>query len=47
MPDAIDTFTVGEKSYILTPNEGDARDYEAYSEEIKHWRYRGSNSIKC
>ena len=21
------------KSYILTPNEGDARDYEAYSEE--------------
>ena len=33
MPDAIDTFTVGEKSYILTPNEGDARDYEAYSEE--------------
>ena len=21
------------KTYILTPNEGDARDYEAYSEE--------------
>ena len=33
MPDAIDTFTVGEKTYIVTPNEGDARDYEAYSEE--------------
>ncbi|HIW34352.1 MAG TPA: choice-of-anchor I family protein, partial [Candidatus Paenibacillus intestinavium] len=33
MPDAIDTFSVGGKTYILTPNEGDARDYEAYSEE--------------
>ena len=35
MPDAIDTFAVGEKNYIITPNEGDARDYEAYSEESK------------
>ncbi|MEH7126368.1 choice-of-anchor I family protein [Bacillus sp. JJ1773] len=35
MPDAIDTFTVGGKTYILTPNEGDARDYEAYSEEAE------------
>lgn len=35
MPDAIDTFTVGRKTYILTPNEGDARDYEAYSEEVE------------
>lgn len=33
MPDAIDTFSVGGKTYIVTPNEGDARDYEAYSEE--------------
>lgn len=33
MPDAIDTFTVNGKTYILTPNEGDARDYDAYSEE--------------
>ena len=33
MPDAIDTFTVGKKTYILTPNEGDSRDYEGYSEE--------------
>ena len=36
MPDAIDTFTVGEKNYIITPNEGDARDYDAYSEESKN-----------
>ncbi|WP_428910047.1 choice-of-anchor I family protein [Niallia sp. Krafla_26] len=33
MPDAIDTFTVGDKTYIVTANEGDARDYDAYSEE--------------
>lgn len=33
MPDAIDTYEVGGKTYILTPNEGDARDYDAYSEE--------------
>ena len=35
MPDAIDTFTVGDKTYIITPNEGDARDYDAYSEEAE------------
>ncbi|WP_100408088.1 choice-of-anchor I family protein [Bacillus solitudinis] len=33
MPDAIETFQVGDKTYILTPNEGDARDYDGYSEE--------------
>ncbi|MER2170524.1 MAG: choice-of-anchor I family protein [Psychrobacillus psychrodurans] len=27
MPDAIDTFTVAGKTYIITPNEGDSRDY--------------------
>ncbi|MFJ7825426.1 choice-of-anchor I family protein [Psychrobacillus sp. NPDC096623] len=35
MPDAIDTFTHDGKTYILTPNEGDSRDYEAYSEEAE------------
>lgn len=40
MPDAIDTFTVADKTYIITPNEGDSRDYadwEEYSEvaEVK------------
>ncbi|WP_346235365.1 choice-of-anchor I family protein [Lysinibacillus telephonicus] len=35
MPDAIDTFTVGGKTYIITPNEGDARDWDAYSEETE------------
>lgn len=36
MPDAIDTFTANGKAYIVTPNEGDSRDYsddEGYSEE--------------
>ncbi|WP_212685831.1 choice-of-anchor I domain-containing protein, partial [Salmonella enterica] len=33
MPDAIDTFTADGHTYIVTPNEGDARDYGAYSEE--------------
>ncbi|MEK4484682.1 choice-of-anchor I family protein [Psychrobacillus sp. FSL H8-0484] len=27
MPDAVDTFTVADKTYIITPNEGDSRDY--------------------
>ena len=35
MPDAIDTFSVADQTYIITPNEGDARDYDAYSEEKK------------
>jgi len=35
MPDAIDTFSVADQTYIVTPNEGDARDYDAYSEEKK------------
>ncbi|MCM3715813.1 choice-of-anchor I family protein [Alkalihalobacillus oceani] len=35
MPDAIDTFSVNGQTYIVTPNEGDARDYDAYSEEVK------------
>jgi len=35
MPDAIETFTVGANTYIITPNEGDARDYEGFSEDKK------------
>lgn len=35
MPDAIDAFTAGGKRYLITANEGDARDYEAYGEEIR------------
>lgn len=32
-PDAIDYFEVGGVGYIITANEGDARDYDGYSEE--------------
>lgn len=39
MPDAIETFSVGTgdtaQTYIITPNEGDARDYEGFSEDKK------------
>ena len=47
MPDAIDTFTAGGKTYIVTPNEGDARDYEAYSEEASIGDIADQITIKC
>jgi hypothetical protein len=34
-PDAIATYSVGGKDYIVTANEGDARDYDGYSEEAR------------
>jgi len=33
MPDAIDSYQVDGVNYIVTANEGDARDYDGYSEE--------------
>lgn len=33
MPDAIDYYTTNGKGYIVSANEGDARDYDGYSEE--------------
>lgn len=35
MPDAIDVIMKDGKTYIVTPNEGDVRDWDAYSEEIE------------
>ena len=32
-PDAIDSYTIEEEVYIVSANEGDARDYDGYSEE--------------
>lgn len=32
-PDAIASYTVNDKTYIVTANEGDSRDYDGYSEE--------------
>lgn len=35
-PDAIESFTAGDgNSYLVMANEGDARDWEAYSEEVR------------
>lgn len=33
MPDGIDTYEHGNRTYIVSANEGDARDYDCYSEE--------------
>ncbi|WP_422547150.1 choice-of-anchor I family protein [Psychrobacter glacincola] len=32
MPDAIDTYSIGNKTYIVTANEGDAREWGDFSE---------------
>lgn len=34
-PDAIKGFKVGKKQYYIAANEGDARDYEGFSEEFR------------
>lgn len=34
-PDAIDYFEINGTGYIITANEGDARDYDGYSEEAR------------
>ena len=35
MPDAISYYSVGGVDYIVTANEGDAREYDAFEEEVK------------
>jgi 2',3'-cyclic-nucleotide 2'-phosphodiesterase / 3'-nucleotidase / 5'-nucleotidase len=35
MPDAMDAYEFGRRTYIVTANEGDARDYDCYSEEAR------------
>ncbi len=34
-PDAIATYQIGSTNYILMANEGDAKDYDGFSEEIR------------
>ncbi|MGG6267981.1 choice-of-anchor I family protein [Leptolyngbya sp. AN03gr2] len=34
-PDAIASFQVGGKTYLITANEGDARDYTGFAEELR------------
>ena len=35
MPDAISSYTINGLNYIVTANEGDSRDYDGYSEEVR------------
>lgn len=35
MPDAISSFSIDGKTYFATANEGDSRDYDGYSEELR------------
>ena len=34
-PDAIAAFQAGDETFIISANEGDARDYECFSEEVR------------
>ena len=34
-PDAIVAFTAGGETFLITANEGDARDYDCFSEEVR------------
>ncbi|WP_110240416.1 choice-of-anchor I family protein [Nocardioides gilvus] len=35
LPDAISTFEVGKRTYLITADEGDSRDWDGYSEEAR------------
>ena len=35
LPDAIASYSVDGKTYVVTANEGDSRDYDGYSEEVR------------
>lgn len=35
MPDGMDAYEFGNRTFIVTANEGDARDYDCYSEEAR------------
>lgn len=39
MPDAIASYTVGGQTYLVTANEGDARDYKGFNEETRVREY--------
>ncbi|KAF7600450.1 MAG: alkaline phosphatase [Candidatus Dactylopiibacterium carminicum] len=35
MPDAIASYTVGGETYLVTANEGDAREYDGFAEKVR------------
>ena len=39
MPDAIASYTVGGQTYLVTANEGDAREYKGFNEETRVREY--------
>lgn len=44
-PDTIASYTVSGETYIVTANEGDARDYDGYSEETRVGKMNLSKSL--
>jgi len=44
-PDAITSYSTGGTTYILTANEGDARDYDGFSEEYRIRDFRLNPSV--
>lgn len=51
MPDSIATYTVGDKTYLVTANEGDAREWGDFNEEIGYKDVQGDpskfNPVAC
>ncbi|HEX2797493.1 MAG TPA: esterase-like activity of phytase family protein, partial [Immundisolibacter sp.] len=41
-PDAVASFTAGDRTYLVTANEGDARDYDGFAEEVRARSVRSS-----
>jgi hypothetical protein len=35
LPDAIVSYKVGSKTFLITANEGDAREYEGFEEAVR------------
>ncbi|MCD5407333.1 MAG: choice-of-anchor I family protein [Desulfotomaculum sp.] len=46
-PDGIDIFTANGKNYLVTANEGDARDYDGFSEEKRVAKIKDDISLNA
>jgi 5'-nucleotidase/UDP-sugar diphosphatase len=47
MPDGIDAVSIGGKTYLLTANEGDAREYEDFIDETRLKDLEGQLALKA
>lgn len=45
MPDGMSLYTANGKTYLLTANEGDTRDYSGYSEEVRVKDLKGNLAL--